>query len=400
MAARLPKGWKRIELGELVEIGSGGTPSRANADYWGGNMPWITAKDMKSFDLRDSIDRLTDSGAAHASVVPQDTILVLVRGMGLFKDVPIGVTARPMAFNQDIKALRQKGDVSARFLGHALRNQRHYLMGIVDQAGHGTGRLQTSFLEELPLVVPPQEEQHRIVAALDAWDRGVLILRQAAEAKKLVARTTFFRAAARLPGASVRLADIAAINSQSLPEGTDPKMLIEYFDVGSVGDVDESGLIRFRDAPSRARRLANAGDVVYATVRPLLRRIFKAVASPNTVYSTGYAVIAADDSASSNFLFHAMTSDAVERQIYAASTGSGYPAISTSDLGEVRLTLPAKSDQLKVAELVDAMLDEATTLEKQCAAFDQQKRGLMQKLLTGQWRLPRDLPAAAEAAHV
>ncbi len=173
MGGRLPKSWAYRELGELARIDSGGTPSRSNREYWNGELPWITAKDLKTFDLIDSQDRLTEVGAAHAAVAPKDAVLVLVRGMGLFKDVPVGVTTRPMAFNQDVKALHPKGPVSARFLGYAVQAQRHYLMGNVDQAGHGTGRLATHILETLPVPTPPIDEQRRIVAVLDAMDRLV-----------------------------------------------------------------------------------------------------------------------------------------------------------------------------------------------------------------------------------
>lgn len=392
MARTLPKGWSYRELGDLVRISSGGTPARSNAGYWGGSMPWITAKDLKVFDLQDSQERLTDAGAERASVAPENTVLMLVRGMGLFKGIPIGVTSRPMAFNQDIKALHPKEDITARFLGYALQGQRHYLMGNVDQAGHGTGRLPTSVVEELPLPVPKKlDEQRRIVCVLDAAKQLENLSDEVYRKRRALAAAKFVEVTKAAGGDSVKLSDIVSINADSLPNSTDPDREIQYFDVSSDGDHEVSGRMRFSQAPSRARRLAEAGDVVYATIRPLLRRLFIAEDRPDAVYSTGYAVMSGPEDIT-RYLYHALTTEAVERQVHAFSTGTGYPAISAGDLGDVKLRLPNKTSRIAIANMADAMFKQAEIHRRIAEGAGLRHRVLMQQLLTGQHRLTRDLP--------
>ena len=165
--------WTRLELSALVSFKSGGTPSKTEAAYWGGPVPWISAKDLKEFDVAASIQTLTAEGAARASIVPENTILLLVRGMGLFKDIPIGVTRRPVAFNQDIKALIPVEKIDSRFLAYALKSWRTVLMDRVDRAGHGTGRLAMDFIETLPIAFPSIAQQQRIVATLDTADSEI-----------------------------------------------------------------------------------------------------------------------------------------------------------------------------------------------------------------------------------
>ena len=165
--------WTRSELSALVSFKSGGTPSKTEAAYWGGPVPWISAKDLKEFDVAASIQTLTAEGAARASIVPANTILLLVRGMGLFKDIPIGVTRRPVAFNQDIKALIPVEKIDSRFLAYALKSWRTVLMDRVDRAGHGTGRLAMDFIEALPIAFPSTAQQQRIVATLDTADSEI-----------------------------------------------------------------------------------------------------------------------------------------------------------------------------------------------------------------------------------
>lgn len=104
----LPKGWAAKQVGELATFSSGGTPSKSNQAYWGGMEPWISGKDLKQHYLSTSIDRLTNEGFFKAKKAPKGSILILVRGMTLLKDFPVGYAVRDVAFNQDIKALLPK----------------------------------------------------------------------------------------------------------------------------------------------------------------------------------------------------------------------------------------------------------------------------------------------------
>ena len=82
--------WRETTLGEATDFLSGGTPSTDRADYWGGNVPWVSAKDMKRFRIDDTEDHVTPEGLAQCTrLVPAGTILMLTRGMTLLNDLPI-----------------------------------------------------------------------------------------------------------------------------------------------------------------------------------------------------------------------------------------------------------------------------------------------------------------------
>ncbi|MGC1304444.1 MAG: restriction endonuclease subunit S [Caulobacteraceae bacterium] len=173
-AGPLRAGWSRDELGALAAFKSGGTPDRNHAAFWGGDIPWVSAKDLKSFDLVTSAHRLTVEGAAKITRVQAGAVLILVRGMGLFKDLPVGVAMRDLTFNQDVKGLLPKPALKPRYLAYALKASRKALMDRVDSAGHGTGRLATDVLETLPISFPAAPEQEAIVRILDAATREQL----------------------------------------------------------------------------------------------------------------------------------------------------------------------------------------------------------------------------------
>ena len=169
----LPKGWKRSTLGDCTKLLSGSTPSKERQDYWSGEFPWVTVKDMKTPWLLRTGLTLTQAGKAAASVAPANSILVVTRGMALLKDLPISLAMRDVAFNQDIKAIVPNQGLDARFLAYQLQSKKHAVLDMVDTAGHGTGKLDTDLLKSVDLVMPPIPEQRRIAQILSTWDQAI-----------------------------------------------------------------------------------------------------------------------------------------------------------------------------------------------------------------------------------
>lgn len=163
--------WEVKPFDKLVTFQSGGTPSKANPAFWNGSVPWVSAKDMKQLFLDDAEDHISAAAVDEgAKVVPAGTLLMLVRGMTLLKDVPICVVLREMSFNQDVKALRPVDGVDGLFLALLLTGSKDRLLEMVTIAGHGTGKLDTDELKAMALMLPKPAEQHRIATCLSSLD--------------------------------------------------------------------------------------------------------------------------------------------------------------------------------------------------------------------------------------
>ena len=179
-------------LGDFVSLVSGNTPSKANAAYWGGATPWVSAKDMGDFWIEDAEDHLTPLGVRMASrLVPAGTVLILVRGMTLHKRVPISRVAKSATFNQDVKAVLPKNGLSTRFLPYLLVGNHDRLHERVDSAGHGTGRLNTDAILSLPVYVPPKTEQEGIADLGGEIDDRLRLLRQTNATLESIAQALF-----------------------------------------------------------------------------------------------------------------------------------------------------------------------------------------------------------------
>lgn len=184
--------WIETSLGECVTFSSGNTPSKSEPSFWNGSIPWISAKDMKSFWVEDSEDHLTDAGSAVASkLVPAGTTLLLTRGMTLHNYIPIVRTRQPANFNQDVKALSPRDGVVPDYVAYLLLGNEARIQALVDSAGHGTGRLASPQLKQLPILLPPITEQLELSAFLGALDARIALLRETNATLEAMAHALF-----------------------------------------------------------------------------------------------------------------------------------------------------------------------------------------------------------------
>jgi type I restriction enzyme, S subunit len=171
----MPESWRPRPLPELCEIWSGGTPRKSTPEFWKGDIPWVSGKDLKSVELDDAIDHVSAEGVkAGSKLAPSGSVLLLVRGMGLAKDLPVSVITRPMAFNQDIKALVPRDEYSGRFIRSAIYVAKERLRSQIVPSAHGTMTLNLNDLETFLLACPSTvDEAEAIAAALATIDRKI-----------------------------------------------------------------------------------------------------------------------------------------------------------------------------------------------------------------------------------
>lgn len=154
-----------------------------------------------------------------------------------------------------------------------------------------------------------------------------------------------------------KLKFIAEINKNSLPENTRKDFTFQYVDIGSVSF--ENGITAteeytFQNAPSRARRIAKANDTIISTVRTYLKAIDYIDANKaNYIYSTGFAVLTPKNEILPKFLTSFVWSLAFTNQVKDFSKGMSYPAINSTDLGNLFLTIPPNNEQVKIVKHIE-----------------------------------------------
>ena len=178
--------WEMRELGEVCDFKSGGTPSKANSSYWSGDIPWISPKDMKSYEIGDSEDHISEESlrSSAARLVPAATILCVTRSGILVHSFPVGITTRDVSFNQDIVALiPDKSVLLSRYLFYLLKTLESKVLTEGVKKGGTVQSLHSGFLQRLKIPIPPLPEQQAVVARLEAERAEIEML------KGLIART-------------------------------------------------------------------------------------------------------------------------------------------------------------------------------------------------------------------
>lgn len=166
-----PKNWPMASLGELVSFKGGGTPRRANPEYFQGNICWATSKDMKGEYLDDTQEHITESAIEQSAtnLVPAGTILIVVKSKVLMHSLPLLIARVPTCFGQDIKGLRVNEGWSIPYVAASIRSLKRLLLKRA--RGVNTEGLTLEHLRSLPIMSVPghlQEAYDARCAAVDA----------------------------------------------------------------------------------------------------------------------------------------------------------------------------------------------------------------------------------------
>ncbi|MEC4087191.1 restriction endonuclease subunit S [Pseudoalteromonas rubra] len=161
----IPSSWHYFKLYELGSIKGGGTPRKSIDDYWNGEVPWVTPKDMKVDFISTSKLKVTDFGVKNSSAkyIDKNSLLFVVRGMILAHSFPVAKTLEQVTVNQDMKALTPIEQVNPDYLLYSLKSLAQVFVELASSSTHGTKRLEAKMYNNVAIPVPPLEEQFKIV---------------------------------------------------------------------------------------------------------------------------------------------------------------------------------------------------------------------------------------------
>ncbi|EGG92885.1 Restriction endonuclease S subunit [gamma proteobacterium IMCC1989] len=379
------KKWTTKSLGKLSKFKSGGTPSKSNPKFWGGDIPWVTAKDMKTPLINNSIDKLTTEALNVAKLAPTNTLLILVRGMTLHKDLPLAITKKELAFNQDIKALTTCKEILPMFLMIYLSSQKHKVLKLVDSAGHGTGRLDTDLLKSFPVNYPSIFEQKKIVDTLVFWDNAIektetLIAAKENQFKWLTQK--LFKPTASWQ--SYKLSDL--FENRRETKNVDLPLISITREKGVIPHSETNRKDNSNEDKSKYLRI-RPNDIGYNTMR--MWQGVSALSTIDGIVSPAYTVCKPKKIVNPEFMAFLFKTKPMIHKFYRYSQGltSDTWNLKFHHFSEVKASIPDIETQSEIAKSLNSAKKEIDTLRKISEKYRIQKRGLMQKMLTGEWQV-------------
>jgi len=297
------------------------------------------------------------------------------------------------AIAQNIVGLRFKED-NPEFIFYLLTENKNNHKFKRIEMGAVQPSVKVSQMIKIKFPVPSLPEQKKIaefLTVVDEWIENLKAEKKSLESyKKGMMQKIFDR---NLPaGRQVRFKDkngkefprweekklgaIATINPgyQRLPD----KFI--YIDLESVekGILKQEKVIEKSDAPSRAQRILQKNDILFQTVRPYQQNNLYFNKNGKYVASTGYAQIRTEENPM--FLYQYLHIGSFLNKVLARCIGTSYPAINSNDLKSIKINLPHKKEQEKIAGFLTSLDKVIESKQQQITQAEHWKKGLMQVL--------------------
>lgn len=395
--------WTYRPLGELVSFASGGTPSKKRDDYWGGTIPWISAKTLKTENIDTSDLFITEEGLkAGSKIAPKGSILLLTRGSGLFNGIPIARVEKDVAFNQDIKCLDSYGEVENEFIFYWLLSQKDYLMAKVGVTGIGAGKFDLDFLQKLMIPIPSERERKSIVAFASSISEKI---RCNAKVNDNLHKQLYEIYKAWYQD-FLCIDNLTLIESPygKIPQGWHYSMLGDLCKSVSVthnfnterliflntGDVEDgmflhSDYMAVADMPGQAKKTIMQNDILYSEIRPINRHFaYIDFQADNYVASTKLMVIRAT-SFDSRRLYHFLTlQDTLEElQMQAESRSGTFPQIRFENISKLPILIADSNTETAFVTLLHAAYNQIEHNNSENKKLSELRNSLLPQLMSG-----------------
>ena len=271
-----------------------------------------------------------------------------------------------------------------------------------------------SEMKRLKLPLPPLPEQRRIAGVLLTVDEAIFKVEQEIEHTERLKRGLMQHLLTRGIGHTrfkdsplgsipedwkvVRLGDCTLTIKQMDPYDRER---FWYIDISSIDNsahkIVNPQQIEGKDAPSRARKLVHADDVIFSTTRPYLKNIaIVPMELDGQICSTGFCILRANrEKVLPQWIYYYVTTNRFIRRIESKMRGATYPAVSDKDVYNEKIPLPPLPEQKRIAEILMTVDRKLELLRQKKERLERLKKGLMNDLLTGRRRLKvgSDLPS-------
>lgn len=413
IAEEVPEDWEIVTVEDLnADLLGGGTPSKSNDAYWGGEIPWASVKDLDGITLSETEDYITQEGLddSASNLIPSHSIVISTR-------MTVGepfVNLTEMAINQDMKGIiPDENLVNTYYFVYNLRKKDPYLKSL----GRGTtvDGITTVDLERTHIELPPLDEQRKIASILYNVDKAIRkteeIVEQSKRVKKGMMQDIFTEGyyehenykEVYLGPKKLQIPnewEFKEFDKFATKVRDGPHITPDYVEEG-IPFVSSQNVSPFRDEFDFESYEKCISEETYKEInkncRPekgdlLISR--RATIGPTQLvrsdkkfgYFVGVAIIKTDEQAHNPYLEQLLNWSEIQKLWHAKSPGSTMNTLNLGTIKAQKVPLPPIEEQEKIAESLYSIDRVRLTSEKKKDQLNRLKRGLMQDLLTGKVR--------------
>lgn len=344
--------WPMVKLGEVARVVAGGTPKTSVLEYWDGDIPWVTPKDLalsKSLWINAGERFITDYGLAKsaAALLPRGTVLWSSRA-------PIGLVAianNQIATNQGFKSFVPGGELDSEYLAYFLIHQRPILemMGV----GATFKEVSAKRAAEIMVPLPPLGEQKRIAEILGEVSKAVELVSRQLEILDHGLKTKMWNDADESSHVSLDHYIQKITSGKSLKEGDSEDyqnsvLKISAVTTGYFNEMEVKPLPKSYDPPESHR--ANNGDILLSranTTELVGASALVETSATNLFLPDKLWKLQLKDQVNAYFFWHLLQTKLVRSSISKASSGSGGSMKNISQKAFLAISVPEFSNEVQ-----------------------------------------------------
>lgn len=387
--------WGSVRLEDIatVERGKFSVRPRNDPRYYGGDIPFLQTGDVASATgvVKSYTQTLNREGLKVSKLFPAGTLLLTIAAnIGDIAEVGFD-----FACPDSLVAIQPNNGVDKSWLKYFLQTQKSHFESHATQNAQANINLQT--IRPLMVPLPPLSEQIAISALLATWDAAIdktvrLIAAKERRFKGLVQRLVVTPYRTKGYWKHLRIRDIA----KRIQRRTNGDVLPILTIASASGFVlQEEKYSRYMAGESvKNYILLRKGEFAYNkgnSLRYQFGCVFELKDYEVALVPHVYVCFRLNEGIDPSYLGHLFEADYLKRQLGAiVKTGirnNGLLNIKPDEFMDVTVPIPPLAQQQHIAETLNTAKQEIDLLKNQAEAFRKQKRGLMQKLLTGVWRV-------------
>ena len=384
----IPEDWEVILAGDISSVVTGGTPSKVKPEYWNnGNINWMNSSEVNKKYIYEVENKITKIGLdnSNTKILPINTIMIALNGQGKTRGT-VAILKIESCCNQSLAGFICKEGTNYQFLFFFLQNMYDDLRNITGD-GSRTG-LNLNILRKLKIILPPLKEQEKIAEILSAWDDGIETLEKLIERKEILKKSLsqkYFQ----------RKNSIFQLKPHKLGELFKNRKETNCCDLELLSVCEGLGIVPRSQLNAKDNSNENKskylkvciGDLAYNTMRMWQGRC--GVSSYEGIVSPAYTVCIPKNNIDVDYMYYLFKTPHMIHDFWRYSQGIVDDTLNLkfNNFEIIKVLIPDKETQTKIAKLLKSYDKEIQLLNSKLEKLKEQKKGLMQKLLTGQIRV-------------
>ncbi len=388
--------WKYKKLGDVCKTGAGGTPLKSHKEYYeNGTIPWIRSGEVDNREINDCEIKITELGLNNSSakLFPSGTVVLAMYGATAGE---VGILNIECSTNQAVCGIYPNPNFIPEFLYYFFLKFKEEL--IAQAVGNAQPNISQAKIKNTLIPVISVEEQQQIVDILDqafeAIDQAKANIEKNIEnAKELFQSKLNHIFSQKGEGWEEKTLGQLCIKTKNIKWQDHKNEEYQYVDLSSVSretlEVTETAIVNEKNAPSRAKKIMEKGDVIFATTRPTLKRATIVNEKLHgQICSTGYVVLRPNENISTDWIFFYLLTSTFMDRMESLQRGASYPAVSDNDVKGSILSIPtSKNVESKYVGVMQEIREGTNELifqyHEKLNSLEELKKSILQKAFSG-----------------